>query len=133
MSVGLTELIKERLVLVADDDEDILLLVTTRLRRDGFDIISARSGDEALALVRERRPALAVLDIGMPGLDGVQVLERIRADDDLRAMLVVLLTAKAQESDVRRGFDAGADAYVKKPFSPADLSARVRELLDSGG
>jgi DNA-binding response OmpR family regulator len=123
----------EPLVLVADDDEDILLLVTTRLRRDGFDIISARSGDEALALVRERRPALAVLDIGMPGLDGVQVLEQIRADDDLRAMLVVLLTAKAQESDVRRGFDAGADAYVKKPFSPADLSARVRELLGSGG
>jgi DNA-binding response OmpR family regulator len=123
----------EPLVLVADDDEDILLLVTTRLRRDGFDIVSARSGDEALALVRERRPALAVLDIGMPGLDGVQVLERIRADDDLRPMLVVLLTAKAQESDVRRGFDAGADAYVKKPFSPADLSARVRELLDSGG
>ena len=123
----------EPLVLVADDDEDILLLVTTRLRRDGFDIVSARSGDEALALVRERRPALAVLDIGMPGLDGVQVLERIRADDDLRAMLVVLLTAKAQESDVRRGFDAGGGAYVKKPFSPADLSARVRELLDSGG
>ena len=123
----------EPLVLVADDDEDILLLVTTRLRRDGFDIISARSGDEALALVRERRPALAVLDIGMPGLDGVQVLEQIRADDDLRAMLVVLLTAKAQESDVRRGFDAGADAYVKKPFSPADLSARVRELLGSSG
>jgi DNA-binding response OmpR family regulator len=121
------------LVLVADDDEDILLLVTTRLRRDGFDIISARSGDEALALVRERRPALAVLDIGMPGLDGVQVLEQIRGDDDLRTMLVVLLTAKAQESDVRRGFEAGADAYVKKPFSPADLSARVRELLDSSG
>jgi DNA-binding response OmpR family regulator len=124
--------VSEPLVLVADDDEDILLLVTTRLRRDGFNIISARSGDEALALVRERRPALAVLDIGMPGLDGVQVLEQIRADDDLRAMLVVLLTAKAQESDVRRGFDAGADAYVKKPFSPADLSARVRELLDAG-
>jgi DNA-binding response OmpR family regulator len=124
--------VSEPLVLVADDDDDILLLVTTRLRRDGFDIISARSGDEALALVRERRPALAVLDIGMPGLDGVQVLEQIRADDDLRAMLVVLLTAKAQESDVRRGFDAGADAYVKKPFSPADLSARVRELLGAG-
>jgi DNA-binding response OmpR family regulator len=121
------------LVLVADDDEDILLLVTTRLRRDGFDIVSARSGDEALALVRERRPALAVLDIGMPGLDGVQVLEQIRADADLRGMLVVLLTAKAQESDVRRGFDAGADAYVKKPFSPADLSARVRELLGPSG
>jgi DNA-binding response OmpR family regulator len=119
----------EPLVLVADDDEDILLLVTTRLKRDGFEIVQASNGDQALAVVRERRPALAVLDIGMPGLDGVEVLEQIRADDELRAMKVLLLTAKAQESDVRRGFDAGADAYVKKPFSPADLSARVRELL----
>jgi len=119
----------EPLVLVADDDEDILLLVTTRLKRDGFEIVQASNGDEALAVARERRPALAVLDIGMPGLDGVEVLEQIRADDDLRAMKVLLLTAKAQESDVRRGFAAGADAYVKKPFSPADLSARVRELL----
>jgi len=121
----------EPLVLVADDDEDILLLVTTRLRRDGFEIVSASSGDEALALARERRPVLAVLDIGMPGLDGVQVLEHIRADEDLRGIRVLLLTAKAQESDVRRGFDAGADGYVKKPFSPAELSARVRELVDS--
>ena len=121
----------EPLVLVADDDEDILLLVTTRLRRDGFETVSASSGDEALALARERRPVLAVLDIGMPGLDGVQVLEHIRADEDLRGIRVLLLTAKAQESDVRRGFDAGADAYVKKPFSPAELSARVRELVDS--
>jgi DNA-binding response OmpR family regulator len=119
----------EPLVLVADDDEDILLLVTTRLKRDGFEIVQASDGDQALAVARERRPDLAVLDIGMPGLDGVEVLEQIRADDDLRAMKVLLLTAKAQESDVRRGFDAGADAYVKKPFSPADLSARVRELL----
>jgi len=121
----------EPLVLVADDDEDILLLITTRLRRDGFEIVSASSGDDALALARERRPVLAVLDIGMPGLDGVQVLEHIRADEDLRGIRVLLLTAKAQESDVRRGFDAGADAYVKKPFSPAELSARVRELVDS--
>jgi DNA-binding response OmpR family regulator len=119
----------EPLVLVADDDEDILLLVTTRLKRDGFEIVQASNGDQALAVARERRPALAVLDIGMPGLDGVEVLEQIRADDELRAMKVLLLTAKAQESDVRRGFAAGADAYVKKPFSPADLSARVRELL----
>jgi DNA-binding response OmpR family regulator len=71
-----------------------------------------------------------VLDIGMPGLDGLEVLEQIRADETLSGMLVLLLTAKAQESDVRRGYDSGADAYVKKPFSPADLSTRVRALLD---
>jgi DNA-binding response OmpR family regulator len=120
----------EPLVLVADDDEDILLLVTTRLRRDGFNVVSASSGDQALALAREHKPALAVLDIGMPGLDGLEVLAEIRADDELRGMLVLLLTAKAQESDVRRGYDSGADAYVKKPFSPAELSTRVRALLE---
>ncbi len=92
----------EQLVLVADDDEDILLLVTTRLRRDGFDVVSASSGDRALALARERKPAIAVLDIGMPGLDGLEVLEQIRADEELGGTLVLLLTAKAQESDVRR-------------------------------
>ena len=120
----------EPLILVADDDEDILLLVTTRLRRDGFDVVSASNGDEALALAREHKPALAVLDIGMPGLDGLEVLAAIRADETLRGTLVLLLTAKAQESDVRRGYDSGADAYVKKPFSPAELSVRVRGLLE---
>jgi DNA-binding response OmpR family regulator len=121
----------EPLVLVADDDDDILLLVTTRLRRDGFDVISARNGEEALALAHERHPVIAVLDIGMPKLDGLEVLQAIRADDSLKEMRVLLLTAKAQESDVRRGYDAGADAYVRKPFSPGDLSARVRELIDT--
>jgi DNA-binding response OmpR family regulator len=120
----------EPLILVADDDDDILLLVTTRLRRDGFNVVSASRGDQALDLAREHKPALAVLDIGMPGLDGLEVLEQIRADEDLRGMLVLLLTAKAQESDVRRGYDSGADAYIKKPFSPAELSTRVRALLD---
>jgi DNA-binding response OmpR family regulator len=120
----------ESLVLVADDDDDILLLVTTRLRRDGFEVIFARNGEEALALAQERRPDVAVLDIGMPKLDGLEVLQRIRADDALKGVRVLLLTAKAQESDVRRGYDTGADAYVRKPFSPSDLSARVRELAD---
>ncbi|HXR11038.1 MAG TPA: response regulator [Gaiellaceae bacterium] len=115
-------------VLVAEDDEDILLLVATRLKRDGFDVVTARNGDEALALARERRPIVAVLDIGMPPPDGIEVVRQIRADSELRSMQLLLLTAKAQESDVRRGFEAGADAYVRKPFSPAELSERVRAL-----
>ena len=117
-------------VLVADDDDDILLLVTMRLQRDGFIVIAARNGEEALALAQQQRPDVAVLDVGMPGLDGLEVLQRIRADDELKGMRVLLLTAKAQESDVRRGYDTGADAYVRKPFSPAELSARVRALVD---
>jgi DNA-binding response OmpR family regulator len=123
--------VSEPLVLVADDDDDILLLVTTRLRRDGFEVISARNGEEALALAHERQPDIAVLDIGMPKLDGLEVLEAIRADEVLKNMRVLLLTAKAQESDVRRGYETGADAYVRKPFSPGDLSSRVRELVDT--
>jgi DNA-binding response OmpR family regulator len=117
-------------VLVADDDDDILFLVTTRLQRDGFEVVQARNGIEAVARVQEHHPRVAVLDVGMPGLDGIEVLAAIRADPGLAATRVLLLTAKAQESDVRRGFDAGADAYVKKPFSPAELAGRVRELYD---
>lgn len=116
-------------VLVADDDEDILLLVTARLRREGHEIVQARDGREALTAAREHRPAIAVLDVGMPGLDGLEVLEQLRADPELRAIRVLLLTAKAQEQDVRRGFASGADAYMKKPFSPAELAAAVAELL----
>ena len=121
----------DALVLVADDDDDILLLVTTRLKRDGFEVVEARNGDEALALAREKQPRVAVLDVGMPGLDGLEVLARIRDDEALQGMRVLLLTAKAQDSDVRRGYDAGADAYIRKPFSPGELSTRVREMLDS--
>lgn len=118
------------LVLVAEDDDDILMLVTERLRRDGFDVISAGTGEEALAAVQGRRPHAAVLDISLPGLDGLEVLRRIRRDSELKGICVLLLTAHAQESDVRRGYEAGADAYVVKPFSPADLSARIRAMLD---
>ncbi len=118
------------LVLVADDDDDILLLVTTRLKRDGFEVVAARNGTEALELARARTPRVAVLDVGMPGMDGLEVLAAIRADEALAGTRVLLLTAKAQESDVRRGFGTGADAYVKKPFSPAELAGRVRELYD---
>ena len=87
---------------------------------------------EAVALAASRQPAVAVLDVGMPGLDGLEVLAAIRGIDSLKGTRVLLLTAKAQESDVRRGYEAGADAYVKKPFSPAELAARVRELLRLG-
>ena len=119
------------IVLVADDEDDILLLVTTRLKRDGFEVVAARNGIEAVSLAEEHRPVVAVLDVGMPGLDGLEVLAAIRGIDSLKDTRVLLLTAKAQESDVRRGYEAGADAYVKKPFSPAELAARVRELYDA--
>ena len=129
MSEGSTELNDGPTIVVADDDDDILLLVTARLRREGFEIVPARDGVEALAAVRERRPAVAVLDIGMPGLDGLEVLEAIRGDAEIASTAVLLLTAKAQEQDVRLGYESGADAYMKKPFSPAELATKVHELI----
>ena len=118
-----------RLVLVADDEEDILALVTTILERAGYEVVSVRDGAEALTAVRDRRPDLAVLDISMPEVDGLEVLRRIRADADTSELPVLLLSAQAQEADVKLGFATGASAYVKKPFSPRDLTDRVDELL----
>ena len=120
-----------RLVLVADDEKDILALVTTILERAGHEVVPVRDGAEALAAARDRRPDLVVLDISMPEVDGLEVLRRLRADAETSDLPVVLLSAQAQEDDVRRGFATGASAYVKKPFSPRDLTERVDELLES--
>jgi DNA-binding response OmpR family regulator len=117
------------LVLVADDDEDILLLVAFRLERAGCDVITARSGDEALRLAVEQTPDLAVLDVTMPGLDGYGVTRELRRTERTSEMPVILLTARAEEADVARGMAAGADDYVKKPFDAHDLRARVKRLL----
>jgi DNA-binding response OmpR family regulator len=116
-------------VLCADDDEDILSLVALRLERAGFDVVTAVDGEEAVRLAQERRPALAVLDVMMPKQTGYEVLAALRADESLRATKVILLSARVQEADVARGIDAGADAYLPKPFKAQELVAKVEELL----
>jgi DNA-binding response OmpR family regulator len=116
-------------LLVADDDEDILTLVRLRLTRSGFDVVVARDGEEALRLTREHRPDLAVLDWMMPKTSGIEVLRAIRAGSDTAEIPVVLLTARASDGDVAEGMAAGADDYIKKPFSPQDLAARVTTIL----
>jgi DNA-binding response OmpR family regulator len=119
----------EPLVLVADDDEDIRSLVSFRLERSGYRVIAAADGEEALALALEHTPDLAVLDVMMPKLDGYEVTRRLRSEDTTRAMPVILLTSRAQEADVARGFESGADDYIRKPFSPHELRARVAAIL----
>jgi DNA-binding response OmpR family regulator len=118
-----------RLVLVADDDEDILQLLSFRLERAGYEIVQARNGDEALRLALERVPALAVLDVMMPGLNGFEVTRELRRNAATSTTPVILLTAKAQATDVARGMAAGADDYVRKPFDARDLADRVDRLL----
>ena len=117
------------IVLVADDDEDILELVAFRLERAGYEVITARDGTEALAAARERHPDLAVLDVMMPGMTGYDVTRELRGNDATRGIPVILLTARVQEADVNRGFEAGADDYLRKPFSPQELRVRVQALL----
>ena len=116
-------------VLVADDDDDIRDLVAFRLDRAGYEVLRAGDGQQALDLAREHHPDLAVLDVMMPKLTGYDVTRELRADNATSRIPVILLTARVQEADVARGFEAGADDYVKKPFSPQELKARVQAVL----
>jgi two-component system, OmpR family, alkaline phosphatase synthesis response regulator PhoP len=118
--------IAPRLVLIADDDVDILTLVRVRLERSGYTVISARNGVEALQLARDRHPDLAILDVAMPEMTGLEVTQHMREEN--LDVPVILLTARARDVDVAAGADAGADVYVTKPFSPQELESRVRAI-----
>jgi DNA-binding response OmpR family regulator len=111
---------KNRTVLVADDDHDLLGYIKFRLEHAGFEVVTAADGEEALKLALERQPSLAVLDVRMPKLDGFEVTRRIRVNDDVREMRVILLTASTEPSDMRTGYEAGADDYLRKHFSAPD-------------
>ncbi|HEY6277517.1 MAG TPA: response regulator [Streptosporangiaceae bacterium] len=116
-------------VLVVDDDPDVCDLVRYKLEQSGFDVRRASDGDQALREVAAEVPDLVLLDIMMPGMSGLEVLEHWRADGATEKLPVIMLTAKAQENDVERGFELGADDYVIKPFSPRELARRVSAVL----
>ena len=113
-------------MLVADDEARIRDIVRGYLEAEGFDVVSAGDGAEALRLARERKPDVVVLDVMMPGLDGVEVLRRLRSESDV---YVIMLTARADEVDKLVGLSVGADDYVTKPFSPRELVARISAVL----
>jgi len=116
------------LVLCADDDADILALLAIRLERAGFRVAQAVDGEQALSLARKLRPDVLVLDVMMPRLSGTEVLGALRGDEATAAIPVVLLSARAQEADVERGLEAGADAYLAKPFQAPELIEVVGRL-----
>ena len=116
-------------VLVVDDEPDIVALVAYHLAKAGYRVSTAADGAEALALARRERPALLVLDQMLPGLSGLEVLERLRADDATRHLAVLMLTARKEESDRIRGLSLGADDYLTKPFSPQELVLRIGAIL----
>lgn len=117
-------------VLVADNERDITTLIAFMLEREGYDVVAANDGEMALELVRDRRPNLALLDVHMPKLDGYQVTREIRQDETLRSTPVIILSGSVKEEDVAASFEAGADDHLKKPFSPASLTARVGALME---
>jgi len=116
-------------VLVADDEARIRELLAGYFEAEGFDVTLARDGNEALSAARECRPDVVLLDVMMPGIDGIEVLRRLRAESDV---YVIMLTARSDEVDKVVGLSVGADDYVTKPFSPRELVARTRAVLRRG-
>jgi CheY-like chemotaxis protein len=125
-----TELELLRTVLIADDESSIRLLVHATIESDDYKVVEAADGAQAWAMAQELKPSLVLLDVQMPGPSGLEVLRSIKADPDLKATRVILLTSKAQERDIEVGLIAGADFYLTKPFSPLDLLTRVEEALE---
>jgi two-component system alkaline phosphatase synthesis response regulator PhoP len=119
----------KEVILIVDDEEDIRELVELNLSREGYQILSCDTGERALELVRSKMPDLVVLDLMLPGVDGLEVCKRLKADPDTRHIPVLMLTAKGEEADIVAGLELGADDYVTKPFSGKVLVARVRRLL----
>jgi two-component system phosphate regulon response regulator PhoB len=120
---------KQERILVVDDEEDILELVRYNLAAEGFDVICADTGERALNIAGAERPDLVVLDLMLPGINGIEVATILKSDEKTRGVPIIMLTAKGEEADVVLGLETGADDYVTKPFSPKILSARVKAVL----
>lgn len=118
--------VQMKTVLVVEDEPAIAQIAGDYLRHAGFGVVTAGDGLQALAVARERRPDLVVLDLGLPRLDGIEVARRLRSESSIP---IIMLTARVEESDRLRGLELGADDYVTKPFSPRELVARVRAVL----
>jgi CheY-like chemotaxis protein len=119
-----------RTVIIADDESSMRLLVHATIDSDDFRVLEAANGTEAWAMIQEQKPSLILLDVDMPGLNGLEVLRLVKSDPAYKDTCVILLTADAQEAEVEAGLLAGADFYLTKPFSPLDLLSRVEEAME---
>lgn len=116
-------------VLVVDDEPDLVELVAYNLKREGYEVASSADGEEALEKIRTQRFDLVVLDLMLPGIQGLELCRAVKADPRTASLPVIMLTAKSEEADRVTGLETGADDYVAKPFSPRELAARVRAVL----
>lgn len=116
-------------VLIADDEQNIVISLEFLLSREGFQVFVAQDGEAALSTARAEKPDLVLLDVMMPKMNGFDVCQALRADPELAAVRILMLTAKGRETEVNKGLGLGADAYMTKPFSTKELVAQVRALL----
>ena len=116
-------------ILIVEDEQDISEMIAYNLEKEGFETALASDGEDALPLARSERPDLVVLDVMLPGMDGLEICRAIRRDPELAHLPVIMLTARAQETDKIVGLELGADDYITKPFSPKELVARIRAIL----
>lgn len=131
LRVHKSRMAKETL-LVIEDERDLLEIIDYNFSREGYHVLSATNGEKGLDLAQEKRPAVILLDLMLPGLDGIEVAKRLRSDDRTRDSAIIMLTAKSEESDVVLGLGVGADDYVTKPFRVKELIARVQAVLRRG-
>jgi len=116
-------------LLLVDDEPNILLSLDFLMRKNGFQVLLARNGTEAMQLLQEQTPDLVILDIMMPDVDGYQICQFIKSDGKLKSTKVIFLSAKSKESDIAKGLELGADAYMTKPFANKALLEKVKELI----
>jgi two-component system phosphate regulon response regulator PhoB len=116
-------------VLVVEDENDIRELISYNLLKEGFEVVAASTGEEALKAARREPPSLVLLDLMLPGVDGLHVCKTLKSEPPTQSIPIIMLTAKGEEADIVRGLNLGADDYVTKPFSPRVLIARVRAVL----
>ena len=122
---------RKRKILVVDDQKHIVRLIQVTLERAGYEVVCAYDGLEALEQVAKERPEMVVLDVMMPRMDGFEVLQRLQADPKLQTIPVIMLTAKAQDADIFKGWSQGVSSYLVKPFNPRELLTFVQRIFQS--
>ena len=123
---------KKPKIVVIEDEVDILDVINYNLSKEGFDVCSALDGEEGLALIKKEVPDLVLLDLMLPGLDGIEICRKLKTDYSTRSIPIIMVTAKVEESDIVLGLGMGADDYMVKPFRPRELMARIRSVLRRG-
>jgi two-component system, OmpR family, alkaline phosphatase synthesis response regulator PhoP len=121
--------LKSDKIVVIEDEADILEVIAYNLKREGYDVVTSTSGEDGLEKIERTKPNLVVLDLMLPEIDGIELCRKLKSDPVTQAIPVIMVTAKGEESDVVLGLGVGADDYVTKPFSPRELTARVKSVL----